>query len=164
MEVENKQEKTDETTAACASAPAAAKKKNPSRRFCCFSGQRGYGAYRHRDVYAAVKAQPLRAGRGDCFRPLAVFFRDAFGGFDLYFQFFAQQALYFQFQERQGRAAALSALLRSHHSARGSHDSRADKERMAADIGKAAEMVINFVLDYLYCKLIIFKGKKIKEG
>lgn len=35
---------------------------------------------------------------------------------------------------------------------------------MAADIGKAAEMVINFVLDYLYCKLIIFKGKKIKEG
>ena len=140
MEVENKQEKTDETTAACASAPAAAKKKKSVKEVLLFFlVSAGYGAYRHRDVYAAVKAQPLRAGRGDCFRPLAVFFRDAFGGFDLYFQFFAQQALYFQFQERQGRAAALSALLRAHHSARRNHDSRADKERMAADIGKAAE-------------------------
>lgn len=31
-------------------------------------------------------------------------------------------------------------------------------------MAKLLKMVINFVLDYLYCKLIIFKGKKIKEG
>ena len=31
-------------------------------------------------------------------------------------------------------------------------------------LAKLLKMVINFVLDYLYCKLIIFKGKKIKEG
>jgi len=140
MEVENKQEDNDGAGGRGAGGAGGGKKEKIRQGgSAVFSGQRGYGAYRHRDVYAAVKAQPLRAGRGDCFRPLAVFFRDAFGGFDLYFQFFAQQALYFQFQERQGRAAALSALLRAHHSARRNHDSRADKERMAADIGKAAE-------------------------
>lgn len=31
-------------------------------------------------------------------------------------------------------------------------------------LAKLLKMVINFVLDYLYCKLIIFKGKKIKQG
>lgn len=160
MEVENKQEKTDETTAACASAPAAAKKKKSVKEVLLF-----FWSARVRGLSASGRLRCCQSSTPSCrtrglLSTSGCFFRDAFGGFDLYFQFFAQQALYFQFQERQGRAAALSALLRAHHSARRNHDSRADKERMAADIGKAAEMVINFVLDYLYCKLIIFKGKK----
>lgn len=36
MEVENKQEKTDETTAACSSAPAAAKKKKSVKEVLLF--------------------------------------------------------------------------------------------------------------------------------
>lgn len=31
-------------------------------------------------------------------------------------------------------------------------------------LAKLLKMVINFVLDYLYCKFIIFKGKKLKKG
>ncbi len=136
MEVENKQEKTDETTAACASAPAAAKKKKIRQGgSAVFSGQRGYGAYRHRDAYAAVKAQPLRAGRGDCFRPLAVFFRDAFGGFDLYFQFLLNKRYTFSFRSVKGGLLLYLLYYAVTTPLGGSHDSRADKERMAADIG-----------------------------
>ena len=140
MEVENKQEKTDETTAACASAPAAAKKKKSVKEVLLFflvsagTGLIGIGTFT-----LLSKLNPFVQDAGIAF-DLWLFFSEMLSVvLTCTFSFFAQQALYFQFQERQGRAAALSALLRSHHSARGSHDSRADKERMAADIGKAAE-------------------------
>lgn len=160
MEVENKQEKTDETTAACASAPAAAKKKNPSRRFCCFSGQRGYGAYRHRDVYAAVKAQPLRAGRGDCFRPLAVFSEMLSVVLTCTFSFLLNKRYTFSFRSVKGGLLLYLLYYALTTPLGGIMIVALIKRGWQPILAKLLKMVINFVLDYLYCKLIIFKGKK----
>lgn len=165
MEVENKQEKTDEMTAACASAPAAAKKKKSVKEVLLFflvsagTGLIGIGTFT-----LLSKLNPFVQDAGIAF-DLWLFFSEMLSVvLTCTFSFLLNKRYTFSFRSVKGGLLLYLLYYALTTPLGGIMIVALIKRGWQPILAKLLKMVINFVLDYLYCKLIIFKGKKIKEG
>ena len=138
MEVENKQEKPDETTAACASAPAAKKKKSVKEVLLFFLVSAGTGLIGIGTFTLLSKLNPFVQDAGIAF-DLWLFFSEMLSVvLTCTFSFLLNKRYTFSFRSVKG-GLLLYLLYYALTTPLGGIMIVALKERMAADIGKAAE-------------------------